>query len=210
MRHWSRGERVDRDREAGSLPCCKDSTVTKRAQQPHLGVPIGELAVKTLYVMRHAKSDWSVTGQSDFDRPLNARGRSDLPRMAATFDALEKFPEEILCSPAARARETAAGLAPIDRLRFEEELYLADPATLSAVLARAGTAASALVVAHNPGVEGWIDILCGARVRMPTAAVACIQLDVSDWKRVSAGCGQLQWLVAPRLLKALGLPTGWM
>ena len=165
---------------------------------------VREICVKTLFVMRHAKSDWTATGGGDFDRPLNDRGRGDLPRVAHMLGAFTGFPDVIIASPAARARQTAEGIAPApETIHFEEELYLAGPATLTTVLARAGGGESALVIAHNPGVEEWLEELCGARLRMATAAIACLHLDLDKWRNVGPGCGQLQWFVIPRLLKAV-------
>ncbi len=65
---------------------------------------------------------------------------------------------------------------------------------------------SVLLIGHNPGLEEWIAHLCGARVRLPTAAVAHLLLAVDAWSEVGDDCGQLQWLVIPRLIKAIGLP----
>jgi len=166
--------------------------------------------MKTLYCMRHAKSDWSGGG-SDFERPLNKRGLKDVPRMArflSTWDA----PERLLSSPAERARQTASGLAAglgaagdegDQSLRFDPRLYGADPQTLADVAAEVEAQVdSLLVVAHNPGMEDWVRALCGARVRFPTAAIACIALPLDTWADLPNTIGQLQWLVTPKILKA--------
>ncbi len=168
--------------------------------------------MKTLYVMRHAKSDW--TGSlADFDRPLNRRGEKDVPRMAR-FLAAWGAPGRLVASPAQRARQTATGMAedlsPVGdegprSLLFEPRLYGADPATLGDVAAHVdGEVDSLLMVAHNPGMEDWVHLLCGARVRMPTAAIAAIALSISTWTDLPDATGQLQWLVTPKLLKAFG------
>ena len=164
--------------------------------------------MKTLLVMRHAKSDWSGPEATDFDRPLNKRGRKDVPRMARFLRALSPTGDSvpgILSSPAARARETSEGIATsLDATIIHDgRLYGADPATLSDVLAGFDPAmASCLVVAHNPGLEDWISHLCGARVRMATAAVACLHLAIDDWSALCDHCAHLEWLITPKLLKA--------
>ncbi len=162
--------------------------------------------MKSLFVLRHAKSDWSSDRLEDFERPLAARGRKDLPRLARVVGRLEMKPQLVLSSSAVRARETAAGLADLlgsgVELRAEERLYLAGPATLSAVLGeQPDTCARIMTVGHNPGLEEWVEHLCGAQVRLPTAGLALLELEIGRWAGVAAGCGRLQWLVVPRLLQ---------
>jgi phosphohistidine phosphatase len=161
--------------------------------------------MKSLLVLRHAKSDWSSDRLEDIDRPLAHRGRRDLPRVAGVLGRLEVRPGIILHSPAARARETAVGLTErLDHLpepRVDERLYLAGPAVLSEVLGEQDDrCAVALLVGHNPGMEEWIERLCGARVRLPTAGMALIEFGTGSWSEAAAGSGQLLWLVVPRLL----------
>ena len=164
--------------------------------------------------MRHAKSDWSREAD-DFDRPLNKRGRGDLPHVARLLGAVEVgLPDLVISSPAERARETTTGVvqalgAQLDIL-FQDSLYLADAGAITQALHAAGKKAagtnieSILLIGHNPGLEELIARLCGARVRLPTAAVAHLLLSVDAWSEVGDRCGLLQWLVIPRLLKAIG------
>lgn len=162
--------------------------------------------MRTLLIMRHGKSDWSTAGQEDFDRVLNKRGRADAPRMGGAIAAAIR-PQRLLVSSAARARETAEGVAPFlpdAEILFDESLYLAPPETLHAALAQqGGDAECVLVIAHNPGLEDWIGELTGARVALPTAGLACIDFGVDDWTRISRGSGQLRFYLIPRLLRAL-------
>ena len=164
--------------------------------------------MKRLLVMRHAKSDWSRPDQEDFDRPLNKRGRKDVPRVAGFLEACGGAPDLVLASAAVRAQETAVRLVEEleegPQLVLDGRLYMAAPDTLSEVLsAAAGQAGTALVIAHNPGMEQWIARLTGARVRLPTAAVARVDLEVPRWEGPLED-GVLQWLVTPRLLRSLG------
>ncbi len=163
--------------------------------------------MKNLLVMRHAKSDWSRPDQEDFDRPLNKRGRKDLPRVAGFLEACGAAPDLVLASAAVRAQETAVRLVEEleagPQLVLDGRLYMAGPEALSEVLAAtAGGAGTALVIAHNPGMEEWIARLTGARVRLPTAAVARVDLEAPG--REGRLEGMLQWLVTPRLLRSLG------
>ena len=65
---------------------------------------------RTLILMRHAKSDWGHAGLADHDRPLNARGTRDAPRMGAWLRGKGHLPDEVLCSTATRTRQTLEGL----------------------------------------------------------------------------------------------------
>ncbi len=166
--------------------------------------------MKTLLIMRHAKSDYPAHVASDFERPLNKRGCKDLPRMARLLHLFGPVPEVVLCSPATRAKETAEGLvAAWDggvELRFDERLYLAPPAVLAqAACALPDAAETALVVAHNPGVEEWVGTLGGGQVVMPTAGLAALALDIASWKALDEAGGTLLWFVVPRLVKAVQL-----
>jgi phosphohistidine phosphatase len=164
-------------------------------------------AVKTLLIMRHAKSDWSTAG-ADFDRPLNKRGRRDLPMLARLLGGLEEKPRLILSSPAARARETAEGLkAALDpcNLIFDRRLYLAPPQVLGAVLAEQDDRADPLlVIGHNPGLEEWLTLLCGAGCHLPTAGAAALELEAERWSQVRASQGRLLWFFVPRLAEGFG------
>ncbi len=165
--------------------------------------------MKTLLVMRHAKSDYPAHIDSDFARPLNERGQNDLPHMAALLRQYGPQPEHILSSAAVRARQTAEGLAQhlglaAERFELDEALYLAPPTTL---LNRLGQLPNALektlLIAHNPGVEELIYLLSGARVELPTAGLAAIACHADTWAEIQPGSGHLLYLVAPRLIKAI-------
>ncbi len=163
-------------------------------------------AVKTLLIMRHAKSDWSTAG-ADFDRPLNKRGRQAVSLVARLLGGMEEKPRLILSSPAARARETAEGLsAALDScdLVFDPRLYLAPPQTLGAVLGEQDNRCDPLlVIGHNPGLEEWLALLGGGACHLPTAGVATLALEVERWSEVRAGWGRLQWFFIPRLAGGL-------
>ena len=164
--------------------------------------------MKTLLIMRHAKSDRPPDIPDDFDRPLNKRGKKDVPHMARVLRSGGLIPDQILSSPAQRARQTAEGMAAgmdiTAPILFDEGLYMASSQSLTRVVAELpDTSASALVVAHNPGLEEWIESLCGGGLCLPTAGLALIHLDTSRWAELSAERGQLQWFVIPRLIRAI-------
>lgn len=144
----------------------------------------------TLALMRHAKSDWSDELLSDHDRPLNARGQRDAPRMAHWLDQQGFLPEVILASTAVRVRETVAALLACWSHRplvmFSQSLYLANPQTILQHLRNEAFTADgqrprmAMVVAHNPGLEYLASNLLGKATRMPTAAIALLQCEPID------------------------------
>ena len=165
--------------------------------------------MKSLLVMRHAKSDYPPSIADDFDRPLSKRGRKDLTCMAKLLTSAENPPDLILSSSAVRAERTAAAMATALKIEAgtfccEDRLYLASPAGLSAAAANLPERAnSALIVGHNPGLEEWISLLCGADLRLPTAGVAALSLDITGWEQVHEAQGQLRWFAIPRLLRHL-------
>lgn len=144
-----------------------------------------------LALMRHAKSDWADAEVTDHDRPLNARGRRDAPRMARWLAEQQGFlPEVILASTAARVRETVAGLLLVwshqPLVMFSKSLYLPTADSIlehvrcEAFLSTGQRPAAALVIAHNPAIEQLVSKLAGDSTRMPTAAVAIFQCDPID------------------------------
>lgn len=161
--------------------------------------------MKTLYLLRHAKSSWQDTGLTDFDRPLNGRGREEAPLVGRFIRKREIRIDFVLCSPAARARQTAAlvkeSAALTAELLFDERIYEADVARLLEVVTQAAESVDALMlVGHNPGLEELLTFLTGEVLQMPTAALTCVPLDVERWNEVRARAGRLDWLVRPKEL----------
>jgi phosphohistidine phosphatase len=158
--------------------------------------------MKTLYLLRHAKSSWNDSNLQDFDRPLNVRGRETAPLVGRFIRKKNLRVDLILSSPAARARQTAAlvkesaGLSA--ELRYDERVYEADAARLLEVVAQADDSADAVVlVGHNPGMEELLTFLTGESRSMPTAALACLSLDLEKWGKARERAGRLEWLVRP-------------
>ena len=179
--------------------------------------------MKTVILLRHAKSDWSDTTQRDFDRPLNGKGERAAALMGswARREAL-KF-DAIVASSAARVRDTFAkfmesygdGPAPI----WDKRIYLASAATIADVIAQADEAAETLlVVGHNPGLEEFIlghvaddgqsELREDVAEKFPTAAMAVLDFPIEHWRELARGGGgvaQLRRFIRPRDLDpALG------
>jgi phosphohistidine phosphatase len=148
--------------------------------------------MKTLLLLRHAKSSWSDSSLSDFDRPLNDRGRTTAPFMGEMMAKRDLIPEIIFSSPAVRATETAKlvlGSAGVDLpLVFEDGIYEASPQTLKHLATKIDPRyGSAMFVGHNPGMEGFIRLLTGLEEPMPTASLAVIGLEIETWSDVAKG-----------------------
>jgi len=162
-----------------------------------------------LWLIRHAKSDWSMPGQRDFDRPLNARGRRDGPRMAEWLGRQNEPASWVWSSDAARARSTAAYVvegfaAAAPQLLLDHRLYLAAPERLLDVIRETpADVQSAAVVAHNPGLTELVNLLAGELVlaNLPTFGVACFDVAV-PWVDLRYGSGQLVALMTPKQLAA--------
>jgi phosphohistidine phosphatase len=161
--------------------------------------------LKTLLLLRHAKSDWGDSSLRDFDRPLATRGEKDAPRIGKALNKRGPLPDFIVSSPAARAKatiEAVAAAAGIDLpIEFEEKIYGATSAELMTVIRRLPADSScALLVGHNPGFEDLARRLSGRDQRMPTAALACINFEIADWENVEDERGNIAWLITPKNL----------
>ncbi len=160
--------------------------------------------MKTLLLMRHAKSSWADPGQADFARPLNERGRQAAPLMGRFLRRQYPQLDLIISSPAERARataqltRTAAGYT--CALNFDARIYAASaPRLLAVVNEIAEPAETILLVGHNPGMEDFVRLLTAAPPeRMPTAAVACVTLESATWPAVTAQAGRLVRLSRPK------------
>jgi phosphohistidine phosphatase len=159
--------------------------------------------MKTLFLLRHAKSSWKDSTLPDFERPLNERGRRAAPLVGKFMRQQKLQPDLILCSPAERARETIAlaGRAAAFKaeLRYDERIYAAMVARLRAVVSQIDESASrVLLVGHNPGMEELLESLTGEVRHMPTAALAHITLNIERWADVREQSGDLLRLVKPK------------
>lgn len=144
--------------------------------------------MKTLLVLRHAKSSWDDRTLDDHERPLNTRGQRDAPRMGELMREHGLVPDMILSSDALRASQTAQAAAAAahyaGEILLERRLYAASPADIVAVLRTSGAteAATVMIVGHNPGLEELVAQLTRERQDLPTAALAQITLPVDRWR----------------------------
>jgi len=146
--------------------------------------------MKSLLLLRHAKSSWKDSELEDHDRPLNRRGMYDAPRMGQLLAELSLLPDLIVTSTARRAISTAQLVSEASGYQGDIEcrraLYLAGPQEYLAVL-RAVRAERyrVLLIGHNPTMEDVIAALTGRRERMPTAALVHATVNIRAWKDLS-------------------------
>lgn len=162
--------------------------------------------MKLLLILRHAKSSWKETGLSDHSRPLNQRGIKDAPRMGQVLFEEDLVPDLILSSTAQRARDTAGLVADASgfdgEIHFVESFYHASPSDyLEALSSLSSDKNIVMIVGHNPGMEMLLEMLTGEDERLPTAALALIQLPINNWSQLSDEAeGELLNLWLPRTL----------
>jgi phosphohistidine phosphatase len=148
--------------------------------------------MKTLLLLRHAKSSWDNAGLTDYNRPLNDRGRRDAPRMGKLIRREGLTPNLMLSSSAKRAATTAELVALefslTSEIRYTESLYLAEPETYI-VLARqvSDDIESIMMVGHNPGIQELVEWLTGQDERMATATLAYIRAPIQKWSELAGG-----------------------
>ncbi len=160
--------------------------------------------MKTLLLLRHAKSSWKKTDQPDRERPLNKRGKKEAPKVGKYLKTNNLVPDLILSSTARRAHDTAQAVA--DACGFDgqvdlyQNLYMSDPTSYLDILrCLPDDASRVLVVGHNPDAEDLLALLTDVKEHMTTAALAVIDLPISSWEELNeATDGRLQNLWSPR------------
>jgi phosphohistidine phosphatase len=142
--------------------------------------------MKTLLILRHAKSSWKFPDLTDHDRPLNSRGKRDAPLIGNKLAKEGLVPDVIITSSAIRAQATAKKVAKASgyqgEIAIESSLYGGGPQTyLKIVRNQLDRHNKILLVGHNPDVEQLLDILTGTEVIMPTCALAHVSLILERW-----------------------------
>lgn len=152
--------------------------------------------MKTLYLVRHAKSDWGDELVRDMHRPLNSRGYSDAYFQSKKFAKEQKHPELIISSPATRAFTTACIFAQElnyspNRIQLAAEIYEAHPDAIISTIAAAGDKVDSLMVfGHNPGFTQVFDELSDSYVdNLPTCGIVGIRFNISSWTEVMSNKG---------------------
>lgn len=175
--------------------------------------------MRTLSILRHAKSSWDDPALADFDRPLAARGLKAAPAMGRQMRVLGLKPGLVICSPARRTRETAAlaldafgGVA--SPIAYDERVYEAPGRRLVERLREVEVGVSeVLLIGHNPGLQELTFLLTGGRIpprfsslteKLPTGSLLVFSLPGDGWSAIGEGQATLVQFITPRSLE----PTG--
>jgi len=167
--------------------------------------------MKTLILLRHAKSSWNDESLADHERPLAPRGRRAAPAVAAHLRGLGLLPDLVRSSTSVRTRQTlqlASDHLGSPHAEFDEALYLASPGRLLRIVQSTDDAVETLLlIGHNPGMHevavALTDRYRGAaaarlEAKFPTAAAAVVEFDVDAWSDVAPGAGRLLHFVRPK------------
>lgn len=145
--------------------------------------------MKQLILVRHAKSDWNSAASSDFDRPLNERGKRDAPVMAQRLKDRKIPVDAFIASPAKRAAKTAKIFAEAfnrkdDEIIFHKELYMAGPFIFFEVIAQTADQFNTIAVfSHNNGLTDFANQLTDVRIdNIPTCGIYAVKAECNSWE----------------------------
>ena len=161
--------------------------------------------MKTLYLVRHAKSSWENAQQSDFERPLNERGMKAAPFMADLLKKKEVHPHYVISSPANRAITTAELICeilhfPVKEIKKRIEIYEGGSGHLLQIVQEiADSTQSAMVFGHNPTITEFSNLLTEKYIdSLVTCGVVRIDLKIASWRDAAPGKGKLVWYEYPK------------
>jgi phosphohistidine phosphatase len=161
--------------------------------------------MKTIYIVRHAKSSWAIEGLEDFERPLNERGRIDAPAMGYKLFQKKVKPDLILSSAAFRTISTSKLIAreigyDLKNIQLKFGLYAASlNVILSEISDISNSVNSVMLVGHNPGMTQTTAFLCEKfNDEFPTCGIACLKLNIEKWEEIKENSGELIWFDYPK------------
>lgn len=161
--------------------------------------------MKKLYLARHAKSSWDYPELSDFERPLNKRGKRDAPYMGKVLHDLNVRPDKIISSPAIRAYFTARTIAsrlnyPVEKIDTSEIIYEAGAGELIEFIQSISDDINTLMLfGHNPSLTLTSNYLSDRSLdNIPTCAIVCIEFDVDSWSQVKTDKGKFLFFEYPK------------
>jgi phosphohistidine phosphatase len=161
--------------------------------------------MKTLYLMRHAKSSWKDGPIEDFDRPLNKRGERDAPFMGKLMNQTGILPQEMISSPAKRALSTASLFCseikfPHHKLKVDNNLYAASSKEMLSVIENLSeNVESVLIIAHNPGLTDLANYLSDFPIdNIPTCGIVELLFNKKSWKEIEFGSCRMGFFEYPK------------
>ena len=161
--------------------------------------------MKTLYLVRHAKSSWKDESLKDFDRPLNKRGQRDAPFMGEKLKEQKIKPDVIIASPAKRAKLTAKVLAKkigfdADEIKWKKKIYDAFTEDLLEIIrGQKSEIDSLMIVGHNPELTSLSNYLTDFRIyNIPTTGISCIRFYCDTWEEIQPKSGEQVFFDYPK------------
>jgi phosphohistidine phosphatase len=161
--------------------------------------------MKTLYLVRHAKSSWNNITLPDFERPLNERGRKDAPSMALRLKRKKIHVDHLISSPAIRALTTCREFCRIWGLTekdysTDKKIYHATADTLLETIKYLDDRHDAVMLfGHNPGITQFANLLFNTAIEnIPTTGIVAGSLNISSWEKCEPGLGELIFFDYPR------------
>ncbi|MEB3288812.1 MAG: histidine phosphatase family protein [Leptolyngbya sp.] len=166
---------------------------------------------KHLIFFRHGKSDWEASFDRDYDRPVAERGRRAAQTMGRWLAATQRVPDLAITSSAVRAKTTldlamTAGQWGCPTQETDALYEATVDRVLGVIHQQPDRCQSLMLVGHEPAWSDTLTYLGGGTVRMPTAAMACLRVEVDRWIQVRQGRGTLLWLMPPKLVTVGMLP----
>ena len=161
--------------------------------------------MKTIYLVRHAKSSWKYPNLDDFERPLNKRGRKSALIMGESLNKLQVAPDLVISSPANRAAMTARIIAnainyPLEKIQYNEIIYLSGENALIHVIKNINDGAKeAMLIGHNPGFTDLANYISDQRIsNIPTCGVFCVDFNILSWGKIGEHSGKLKFFEFPK------------
>ncbi|UPT77120.1 histidine phosphatase family protein [Sulfurovum sp. XGS-02] len=161
--------------------------------------------MKNLYLIRHAKSDWSDESQSDFERGLNKRGQKAIPTMAKALKEKKVMPDLILSSSAKRAQLTAKGLAKeigyTGNIKYSDALYMAEPLdVISMIKEIKDKYDDVFIIGHNPETTELTDLMLDDYIdNVPTLGIVALKFPIKHWKKLKPEKVKLNFFIYPKM-----------
>ena len=162
--------------------------------------------MKTIYLIRHAKSDWNNPILTDYERPLNKRGKTDAPFMGKKLNELKPNIDLVLSSPAKRAYQTSKAIAKeinynFDSIKFDESIYHSSHQNLNAVINNLPSNHNSIaLIGHNPGLTIYSNYLTNNYIdNIVTGGIVKIELEIDNWNEIVEGIGSKIFYIYPKM-----------
>ncbi len=160
--------------------------------------------MKNLYLIRHAKSSWENPSLTDFNRPLNERGKRDAPFMGKILSGKNILPDIVYSSSAKRALKTAKIICekinfPVEKIKMEDTIYEASVTNLLKIVQSTEESNnSVMLFGHNPGLTSLQNKVCEKEIdNIPTCGIVCIEFDCL-WEAINDNTGELIFFEYPK------------